>query len=78
MKLPEGKKLGHLPGSAILNLRYSADGARIFAHMNFHVYSWNLAAVRRELASLGLDWEGPGLPVGSTGGLGPIQVSIRE
>jgi eukaryotic-like serine/threonine-protein kinase len=78
MKLPGGKKLGHLPGSAILNLRYSADGTRLFAHMNFHVYAWNLAAVRRELESLGLDWDGPGLPVTSTGILGPIQVNVLD
>ena len=78
MKLPEGKKVGHLPGSAILNLRYSADGTRIFAHMNFHVYAWNLAAVRRELAALGLDWDGPALPALRTGTVNPITATIRN
>jgi eukaryotic-like serine/threonine-protein kinase len=78
MKLPGGKTVGHLPGSAILNLRYSADGARIFAYMNFHVYAWELGAVRRELATLGLDWEGPALPPFRTGPPGPIKATIQN
>ncbi len=78
MKLPEGKKLGHLPGAAILNLRYSADGARLFAHMNFHVYAWELGAVRRELATLGLDWEGPALPAFTAQGTHPIEVTVQN
>ena len=51
--------LGHLPGSTILNARFSADGAQLFVYMNFHVYAWNLGAARWGLAKLGLDWESP-------------------
>jgi WD40 repeat protein len=58
-------------------LAFSPDGARLVATSNdtraAHV--WDLRQTRRELAELGLDWEGPAYPTASLAG--PLRLHLR-
>lgn len=61
--LPSERLLGNLPGGAKAALRFDRSGERLFVYEGFHLHCWNLAALRRAMAAIGLDWEAPPLAV---------------
>ncbi len=73
--------LGHLPAARRLDVRFDPAGVRLFTLIDVNLYAWNLPAVRRELARIGLDWEDrtvrPALP-SSASSVGRIVVRIEE
>lgn len=77
LRASDGQVLGHLPGAQLIAAAFSADGRRLFQYMNYRLHVWDLPAVRRELAALGLDWAAPPyLPVGQE--VPPFTVQVQD
>jgi hypothetical protein len=62
-----GKHLAKLalPESSYVSYpTFSPDGTQLVYALDNHnvVYTWDLSALRRHLAELGLDWDAPPLP----------------
>ncbi len=73
--------MGHLPAARRLVVRFDPAGTHLFTLIDVNLFAWDLPAVRRELAAIGLDWErgapGPARP-SNDASLGPIVVRIAE
>ncbi len=60
---------------------FSPDGTQLVLSSAYHnyVYAWDLAALRRHLADLGLDWEAPPLPPSAEKPRRlPLQVTVKD
>ncbi len=79
VRLPGAQMLGNLPGAAKASLRFDPTGGRLFVYEDFQLHVWDLRTLRRELAAVGLDWEGPPLPPeAERRGSPPVQVVFDE
>lgn len=60
LRVRDWKILGSLPINTKAALRFHPDGGRLYVYSEQRLEAWDLRAMRRELARLGLDWEGEG------------------
>jgi serine/threonine protein kinase/WD40 repeat protein/tetratricopeptide (TPR) repeat protein len=60
-------------------LRFSPDGSQLAAATaDYVIHLWDLRAIRRQLAAIGLDWEAPAnLPLKDRSTVQPIQVKVE-
>ncbi len=79
VEVQTGLQLARLEGPDLdvaASLSFTPDGTRLLAPgQGIHV--WDLRALRRQLAALGLDWQQPAYPEAPVTPLVPFQVQIR-
>src|SRR5262249_29697530 len=68
--LPEQSRMG--PAA------FSPDGTQLIQQSvdYYYLYAWDLLALRRHLADLGLDWKAPAYPPGNKAAPGPPTVRV--
>jgi WD40 repeat protein/predicted Ser/Thr protein kinase len=59
IRISDGMLLGSFPGDPTISVCFRPDGKKMFLGSSNHFFEWDLAALRRELRAVNLDWDDP-------------------
>jgi WD40 repeat protein len=57
VRISDGQLQGCFPSDPTMAVAFAPDGQKMFVGYSTHFYEWDLPAVRRELRTIGLDWD---------------------
>jgi WD40 repeat protein len=57
VRISDGVLLGSFPGDPTMSVCFRPDGKKMFVGYSTHFFEWDLPGLRRELRSIGLDWD---------------------